>query len=119
MQQAPNAKAYVLAFGNHGGAYNITRDYNKSLPTRGVMYDDNLPGEPCMSPMEVAAALDELSRKPDMIYFDCCIMSNLEVLGELQGRTKFVFASGHSVIEGPLNDLCKSLRSISKSSNVV
>ena len=118
MQQAPNAKAYVLAFGDHGGAYNITRDYNKSLVTRGVMYDDNLPSEPCMTPAEIAAALDKLSRKPDMIFFDCCIMSNLEVLGELQGRTKFVFASGHSVIQSPLNELCKSLQGVAKSSNV-
>lgn len=42
MEQAPGAKAYVLAFGNHGGGYNVTSDYNKSLLTRGVMYDDNL-----------------------------------------------------------------------------
>lgn len=118
MQQAPNAKAYVLAFGDHGGAYNITRDYNKSLVTRGVMYDDNLPNTPCMTPTEIATALDKLSRKPDMIYFDCCIMSNLEVLGELQGRTKFVFASGHSVIESPMNELCKSLQDVAKSGNV-
>lgn len=118
MQQAPNAKAYVLAFGDHGGAYNITTDYNKSLVTRGVMYDDNLSGNPCMTPTEIAAALDKLSRKPDMIYFDCCIMSNLEVLGELQGRTKFVFASGHSVRQMPLNELCKSLMGVAKSSNV-
>lgn len=118
MKQAPNAKAYVLAFGNHGGAYNITKDYNKSLVTRGVMYDDNLPDDPCMSPMEIATALDKLSRKPDMIFFDCCIMNNLEVLGELQGRTKYVFASGHAVIQSPLYDLCSSLRGVAKSSNI-
>jgi len=118
MQQAPNAKAYVLAFGDHGGAYNITKDYNKSLVTKGVMYDDNLKDESCMSPTEIAIALDKVSRKPDMIYFDCCIMNNLEVLGELMGRTKFVFASGHSVVQSPLHELCKSLMSVAKSSNV-
>ena len=118
MQQAPNAKAYVLAFGDHGGAYNITRDYNKSLVTRGVMYDDNLPGAPCMTPTEIATALDKVSRKPDMIFFDCCIMSNLEVLGELQGRTKYVFASGHSVLQSPMDELCKSLMHVAKANNV-
>ena len=117
MQQAPNAKAYVLAFGDHGGAYNITTDYDKSLVTRGVMYDDNLDGRPCMSPKEIATALDKVSRQPDVIFFDCCIMSNLEVLGELQGRTKYVFASGHTVTQSPLDKLCKSLMNVAKSSN--
>lgn len=117
MEQAPNAKAYVLAFGDHGGAYNLNKDYDKSL-TRGVMYDDNLPEGPCMSPTEIATALDKVSRKPDMIFFDCCLMNNLEVLGELQGRTKFVFASGHSITQLPLEDLCKALMGVAESSNV-
>lgn len=117
MEQAPNAKAYVLAFGNHGGAYNITRDYNKSL-TRGVMYDDNLPGGPCMTPTEISTALGKLTRKPDMIFFDCCLMSNLEVLGELQGKTNFVFASGHTVRQSPLDELYKALAGIAQSDNV-
>ena len=117
MEQAPNAKAYVLAFGDHGGAYNITDDYNKSL-TRGVLSDDNFEDRPCMSPMEIVTALEQLTRKPDMIFFDCCAMSSLEVLGELQGETKFVFASGHSVRQSPLDELCKALAGVAKSDNV-
>ena len=122
MAQAPGAKAYVLAFGDHGGAYNLRKDYNKALKTkaltRGVMYDDNLSGEPCMSPAEIASALDKVTRKPDMIYFDCCLMNNLEVLGELQGRTQYVFASGHSVMQGPLYELGNALAGVASSSNV-
>jgi len=117
MEQAPGAKAYVLAFADHGGAYDISKDYDKSL-TRGVMYDDNLTGKPCMSPMEIRTALSKLTRKPDMIFFDCCIMSNLEVLGELQGMTNYVFASGHSVVESPLKELCSSLASAAKYSDI-
>lgn len=117
MEQAPNAKAYVLAFGDHGGAYDIFDDYNKGL-TRGVMYDENLKGRPCMSPTEIRIALDKLTRKPDMIFFDCCLMSNLEVLGELQGKTNFVFASGHAVKQSPLDELCKAFEGIAKADNV-
>lgn len=117
MQQAPNAKAYVLAFGDHGGAYNVTYDYNKAVATRGVMYDDNLQNS-CMSPTEIRTALSQLSRKPDMVFFDCCIMNTLEVLGELQQVTKYVFASGHSVLQSPFEELCESLRKISQASSV-
>ena len=118
MEQAPNAKAYVLAFGDHGGAYDVSNDYNKGMKTRGVMYDDNLEGEPCMSPTEIGIALDKLTRKPDMIFFDCCLMNTLEVLGELQGKTNFVFASGHVVYQSPLDELVHSLAGIAKADNV-
>lgn len=117
MEQAPGAKAYVLAFGNHGGGYDIAADGSKNL-TRGVMYDDNLTDKPCMSATEIAAALDKVSRKPDMIFFDCCLMSSLEVLGELQGRTNFVFASGHAVLQTPLFLLCVALENVAKAADV-
>lgn len=45
-------------------------------------------------------------------------MNNLEVLGELQGGTNYVFASGHAVFQSPLDELCKSLRSVSQASDV-
>ena len=117
MEQAPGAKAYVLAFGNHGGGYGIGTDYNKSL-TRGVLYDDNLKNA-CMSPTEIRTALNKLTRKPDMVFFDLCIMNTLEVLGELQGCTNFVFASGHPVLQTPLELLCVALECVAKSDDDV
>ena len=85
--QVPDAKVYVLSFGDHGGAYNITTDYDKSKAgMRGVMYDDNIDGTPCMSPTEIATAIKSVNKKIDLLFFDCCLMSNLEVLGEIQGH---------------------------------
>ena len=111
-QQVPDAKVYVLAFGDHGGAYSVTADYNKeNAQMRGVMYDENIKGSPCMSPTEIATAIKSVNKKIDMVFFDCCLMSNLEVLGELQDTklVDYVFASGHSVIQSPLSMLCTDL----------
>ena len=106
MQQEPNAKVYVLAFGDHGGAYSVTSDYNKSLAqSRGVMYDDNFEGNPCMSPTEIATAVKAVGKKIDLVFFDCCLMSNLEVLSELHSSNliDYVFASGHTVTQCPMS----------------
>ncbi len=110
--QVPNAKVYVLSFGDHGGAYSITSDYDKSKAgMRGVMYDDNIEGKPCMSPTEIATAIKSVNKKIDLVFFDCCLMSNLEVLGELQATNlvDYVIASGHSVTQSPLSLLCTDL----------
>lgn len=112
--QVPNAKVYVLSFGDHGGAYSITSDYDKSKAgMRGVMYDDNIAGKPCMSPTEIATAIKSVNKKVDLVFFDCCLMSNLEVLGELQATNlvDYVIASGHSVNQSPLSTLCTDLSS--------
>lgn len=111
-EQVPDAKVYVLSFGDHGGAYCITKDYDKSkagasASRRGVMYDDNLPGDPCMSPTEIATAIKSVGKKIDLLFFDCCLMSNLEVLGEVQATNlvDYVIASGHSITQSPLSTL--------------
>ena len=102
LQQAPEVKAVVLCLGDHGGAYSPIHDYDKSkAQTRGVMYDDNLEDKPCMSAQEIASALNLLSAderaKINIINFDCCLMNNLEVLGELKDLVPYVMASSHSV----------------------
>ncbi len=117
MEQAPNAKAYVLAFGNHGGSYDILKDYDKAL-TRGVLYDDNLEGAPCMSPAEIATAISNVPRRIDLVVFDLCVMSNLEVLSELQGLTDYVLASGHSTVQAPDHEMCLALSKITSAATV-
>ena len=116
-KQVPDAKVFVLAFGDHGAAYSITTDYDKSkaaaqAPTRrGMLYDDNIEDEPCMTPAEMATAINAAGKKIDLVFFDCCMMNNLEVLGELQGTglVDYAFASGHTVTASPLDMLCDDL----------
>lgn len=99
MKQAPEAKAVVLCLGDHGGAYCVTTDTVRT--TRGVMYDDNLVGKPSMTIADLVAALKQLSAdelaKLKLINFDCCMMSNLETLGELKDLVPYVMGSSHSV----------------------
>ena len=109
IEQAPNARAYVLAFGDHGGGYDLMKD---GVKTRGVMYDDNIEGGPCASNTEIATAIDAAKKHINVVFYDCCIMNNLEALGELVGHTDYVFASGHSVAQNPLPDLCLALSKI-------
>ena len=99
LKQAPEAKSVVLCFGDHGGGYKLNVDTLKT--TRGALYDDNLTGRPCMSVMEIAEALKMLSAdelaKLKIINFDCCLMSNMETLGELKDLVPYVIASSHVV----------------------
>ena len=73
IEQAPNAKAYVLAFGDHGGGYDLMKD---GVKTRGVMYDDNIEGGPCASNTEIATAIDAAKKHINVVFYDCCIMNN-------------------------------------------
>ena len=54
-----------------------------------------------------------MNKKIDLLFFDCCLMNNLEVLGEIQATSlvDYVIASGHSVTQSPLSTLCTYLSS--------
>lgn len=121
MKQTPEAKAYVLCLGDHGGGWMVDDDCNKSLAkdkaaTRGVLYDDNLDGD-CMSSQEIATALKALSAtelsKLMLIDYDCCMMNSFEALGELLDNgtplVPYVLASGHSVSKGDQATFCRFL----------
>ena len=123
MQQAPQAKTFILAIGDHGGAYEPTVDYDKSTAskapaTRGIMYDDNLKGKPCMSPREIAQAFSMLTAdqrsKIQLLYFDCCLMNNLEVLGEVKDCAPYVLGSSHSVTASNHGLLVQKMNSATK-----
>ncbi len=114
MQQAPQAKVFALVLADHGGSYSIPYDYPK---TRGVMYDDNL-NKSCMSPMETAEALRMLSQEErsrvQLLLYDCCLMNNLEVIGELKDVVPYMLASGHSVPGGDYGMLVSHMNSASQ-----
>jgi hypothetical protein len=123
MQQAPQAKTFILAIGDHGGAYEPTVDYDKSTAskapaTRGIMYDENIDGKPCMSPREIAQAFSLLTAdqrsKIQLLYFDCCLMNNLEVLGEVKDCAPYVLGSCHSVTASNHGLLVQKMNSATK-----
>ena len=92
------AKNYILVFSDHGGGYSVTQDYNKSLEkvgTRGLVFDDNLGGRG-ITCKEIRTALETSGIHLTMLYFDCCLMNNMETLSELTELTDYVLASGHT-----------------------
>ena len=92
------AKNYILVFSDHGGGYSVNQDYLKSLEkvgTRGLVFDDNLGGRG-ITCKEIRTALETSGIHLTMLYFDCCLMNNMETLSELTELTDYVLASGHT-----------------------
>lgn len=96
------AKQYVLVFSDHGGGYMPNDDLPESLTksttpsTRGIVYDDGYKtayGDSHLSVSGLTRAIRESGIKPALIYFDACLMNNLEYLFELKDLTSYVMAS--------------------------
>ncbi len=131
MDKTPEAKAYALVIGDHGGAWMPQDDADKStLPTknasrRGILYDDNL-NNANMSSQEIVTALKSLSaaqlQKIMLIDYDCCLMSNLETLGELivDGKplVPYVMGSSHSMPVGNQGTFCAYLSKAAQNGTV-
>lgn len=83
---------------DHGGAYSVSADYDKSLlPTRGAMQDDTQNDE-LMSNKEFRTAIEKAGIHLKALIFDCCIMNNMESITEFLDLTDYYYGSGHSTI---------------------
>jgi len=96
------AKNYVLVFSDHGGGYMPNDDLPESLTknttknTRGIVYDDGYIsnyGDSHLSVSGLTRAISESGIKPALIYFDACLMNNLEYKFELKDLTSYIMAS--------------------------
>ena len=88
------AKKYVLILGDHGGGYTPDAEVFKpnAATTRGVVFDDGN-GNNCFSARSIAHAVKAASIRPDVIYFDACMMNTLEYMFELKDVTDYIVAS--------------------------
>ena len=102
-KQVAPAKNYILVISDHGNGYGQVDDYDKSLfnnpMTRSVVMDDNLDSK-SISCKELRAGLEKSGMHLTMLYFDCCLMNNMETLSELTALTDYVLASGHTIAAG-------------------
>ena len=97
-QKVAPAKNYILVLSDHGGGYAVNDDYDKSLEkmgTRATCFDDNLAGRG-ITCKEIRTALERSGMHLTMLYFDCCLMNNMETLSEVINLTDYVLASGHT-----------------------
>lgn len=93
------AKNYILLISDHGGAYSVSADYDKSLlpTTKGAMQDDTQDDE-LMSNKEIRTAIEKAGVHLKALIFDCCIMNNMESITEFLDLTDYYYGSGHSTI---------------------
>lgn len=97
-QKVAPAKNYILVLSDHGGGYAVNDDYDKSLEkmgTRATCFDDNLAGRG-ITCKEIRTTLEKSGMHLTMLYFDCCLMNNMETLSEVINLTDYVLASGHT-----------------------
>ena len=98
------AKSYVLILGDHGGGYVPDDDvYNENASaraTRGVIYDKGNNKHHFSAP-SLAHAIKAADIRPNVIYFDACLMNTLEYVFELKDVTDFIVASTYVTYAGP------------------
>lgn len=95
------AKKYVLVLNDHGGGYTPDAEIfvNNAANTRGVIFDDGFRGNH-FSASSLAHAINSASIRPDVIYFDACLMNTLEYMFELKDVTDYVVASTYVTMAG-------------------
>ena len=95
-QKVAPAKNYILLISDHGGAYSVSADFDKSL-MRGAMQDDTQ-NDLIMSNKEMRTAIEKAGVHLKALVFDCCIMNNMESITEFLDLTDYYYGSGHSTI---------------------
>lgn len=89
------AKHYVLLMSDHGSGYMPCSDPPYTPSTRAFILDHNKNENLTMNSLKYA--LDNASIKPQVIYFDACLMNSFEYLFELKNNTDYIIASSFLV----------------------
>ena len=84
------AKHYVLLLSDHGAGYTPHDDlpYIPANATRSLLIDNSKSDKLTMHSLKYA--VDKASIKPQIIYFDACLMNCMEYLFELKDRTDYI-----------------------------
>jgi hypothetical protein len=118
-QKVAPAKNYILLISDHGGAYSISDDYDKSLvTTRGAMQDDTQKYL-LMSNNEMRTAIEKAGVHLKALIFDCCIMNNMESITEFLDLTDYYYGSGHSTHASDYKILVQQLKAAAKSGDFI
>ncbi len=117
-QKVAPAKNYILLISDHGGAYSVSDDYDKSLVMRGAMQDDTQ-DELLMSNKEMRTAIEKAGVHLKALIFDCCLMNNMESITEFLGLTDYYYGSGHSTIASDYKVFVQQLKAAAKGGDFV
>ena len=91
------AKHYVLLLSDHGAGYMPNEDlpYTPKNTTRSLLIDNNKTERLSVNSLRYAIA--NASIKPQVVYFDACLMNCFEYLFELKDYTDYIIASSFLV----------------------
>lgn len=113
------AKNYILLFWNHGSTFDIDDQPVKSsydqISAAKSMLNDDTTGT-TTSIFEVEAAL-EMTTGVDLIYFDTCLMSNIESIYQIKDHTQYTLGSSH-LTPGAGGNYAQLFASLDKYSNI-
>lgn len=94
-QQCP-AKKYVLLFSDHGGGFFPESEVEKTQRTRTILVDKGHDNKQ-FTAKELASAIAAANIRPDVIYYDACLMNAIEYQFELKDLTDYIIASTYTV----------------------
>ena len=97
-QQCP-AKKYMLIFGDHGGGYFPAKEVEKTAKTRYILADEGHEYKQ-LTAKELASAITAANIRPNVIYYDACLMNSIEYQFELKDLTDYIVASTY-IVPGP------------------
>lgn len=95
------AKKYVLVLNDHGGGYSPDAEIyqDKAAATRGVIFDDANSGNHFSAP-SLNHAIKASGIRPDVVYYDACLMNTLEYAFELKDVADYLVASTYVTLAG-------------------
>ena len=118
-QKVAPAKNYILLISDHGGAYSIGDDYDKSLvTTRGAMQDDTQ-NYLLMSNKEMRTAIEKAGVHLKVLVLDCCFMNNMESITEFLDLTDYYYGSGHSTVASDHKVFVQQLKAAAKGGDFI
>lgn len=89
------ARHYVLLLSDHGSGYMPNEDLPYTPQTKSFIIDHNKSERLTVNSLKYA--LDHASVKPQVVYFDACLMNSFEYLFELKNNTDYIIASSFLV----------------------
>ena len=93
------AKKYVLILSDHGGGYLPSSEMEKTQNTRTLLADEGHDFKQ-LTAKELARAIAAAKIRPNVIYYDACLMNTIEYQFELKDLTDYIVASTY-VVPGP------------------
>lgn len=96
------AKNYILLLFGHGAGFRPAEETANAdgYATRGCVYDKEIGKHTCLTADNIVSAVNGSGVKIPLIFFQCCLMANLENIAAYQHCTDYIVASDEVTSSG-------------------